>query len=124
MSTSKDIRNASEMKIRKPFVCGSVSIHLWKPVWSCACVSVFMRAWLICFLCVMPVTGAITLCRRPLPAAEAVPGGWKHQLEVADVRNTLQSWNDDTAKQSLSTLCLCTSHYVSGISCADGGDKQ
>lgn len=109
---------------KKLFVGGCVFLCEWKPVCSCACMSVFMCAWLICFLCVMPVTGAITLCRRPLPAAEAVPGGWKHQLEVADVRNTLQSWNDNTAKQSLSTLRLSTSHYVSAIICADGDDMQ
>lgn len=68
----------------------------------------------------MPVTGAITLSSRPLPAAEAVPGGGRRQLEGADGRNTLQSWSDDTATQSLSTLCLRASHYVSAISRADG----
>lgn len=80
----------------------------------CECVCVYnVCTWLICCLCVMPVTGAITLSPRPLPAAEAVPGGGRRQLEGEDGRNTLQSWSNDTAMQSLSTLCLRTSHYVS-----------
>lgn len=40
------------------------------------CVRVmYVCTWLICCLCVMPVTGAITLSSRPLPAGEAVPKG-------------------------------------------------
>lgn len=66
----------------------------------------YVCTWFICFPCVMPVTGAITLSPRPLPAAEAVPEGGRRQLEGEDRRNTLQSWSDDTVMQSLSALCL------------------
>lgn len=55
----------------------------------------------------LPVTGATTLNPRPPPAAEAVPGGRRRQLEGEDGRNTLQSWRDDTAGQSPSHFSLC-----------------
>lgn len=88
----------------------------------CACV--FMCTWLICCLHVMPVTGAITPGPSQLPAAEAVPVGRRHQLDMADGGDTLQSWSDETAKQNLSTLCLCAPRYVSSLSCADGEDMR
>ncbi|KAK5861738.1 hypothetical protein PBY51_017192 [Eleginops maclovinus] len=56
---------------------------------------------------------------RAPPAAERSQGE-RRQLEGGDGSNTLQSWSNDTARQSLSTLCLCTSHYFSTISVADG----
>lgn len=97
------------MKIEPYGLCINVhavmaSTHVSVFIWVCLCT--YVCTWFICFPCVMPVTGAVTLSPRPLPAAEAVPEGGRRQLEGEDGRNTLQSWSDDTAMQSFSTLCL------------------
>lgn len=56
----------------------------------------------------LPVCDASDRGHNPEPqtATEVVPEGGRRQLEGEDGRNTLQSWSDDTATQSLSTLCL------------------
>lgn len=84
------------------------------------CMLLFVR---VCYsMCVLgsSVARVITLSSRPPPADKAVPGGVRHQLEGEDGRNTLQSWSDDTATQSLSTLGRSSSHYASSIGGADG----
>lgn len=89
-------------------------------VYECVCAGVCTRLARLLAGPAMPVTGAITPSSRPPAAGEAAPGEPGRQLEGHDGKNTLQSWSDDTATRSLSTLCLGASHYASAISPTDG----